>query len=1098
MKLQIQKYHFATVDQLPPEQVAQITSRLAAVASDFSEALANDVASQIVMNIDRKIGAKALTDFLAKIKDTDDYQDLLAITKASNAFQMARLVASIGTYFTQSPAALADAINSYKLWANTYTGTEEGASLATKYSSQGGLAMANMLGAIFSAAQLPTWWKFKSWTESATYWKDMVSPGTYGGTKFILRPDGDGLPMQGLFKEAAKLAAGLDKIDNSKLGLSSNVHPNIAYQQADWGSIVGQSVSSYLWSLQTTPWAYYMTGRNAFSAVFSGLPLALGDAMASGIISYGLQKALGWTKDEFAVSLYGTSSGGGRWVGVGQGVGSMALPFVDAVVATSLLAGYGSASGLGWGSVLDSWWGTGATVYATWMLNKGYRTPVALLPTLVKFDFSSIQNALLIRSLMEKPVEQERDVEAAILNRQYVMDSVKGVPALNLVGGAVGLLESFVGALGISLQVEDLKTAVKQRVAALENHPDEGQDPLSQRVLEQALLMGTAGRHFDIANQIDDFTFAQNGKVKVMKSVVVSQVVDGVVDTTPDVHFYDTEAEIEGVVSGNNLTGRHLINVELANASGDLATYLIRPEATLNLADINLNVPAPLMQIDASGSTVDSTNQFFVFNNKVALIGGQGEDLYLLNESLRPQLNAAGTGLMAGFIRDIHSPGRDAASWMLAASTDPTTGAGHSIHTGTGAEGFAAYQGIHHFFGSNYNDVFTRYGATTVSRVHVTMSGGGGTDVFDLRSGNNEVKLAGGEVRFNGSGLLSAQDNNRDTLVGQGVYSDSAYYAGLFGNHFDADNFNVVQVDQSRTSGLVKVLGHADSHEALMVDFGDQGLRATFKTNSATFGGTAFTNRYELENVSPVVGGSTLRVVADNTIDSLWGTAFADQITVGQGATLKEIHGGGGDDIIDVNVGDVFVGLLAGNSLVQLGAQTSGATLALGEGNEARISTAADATDKAVTVNVFGGWVLDTYVDASAADESINLHALTGQTTFMAGRGDNEVRVNDTASAVNVIANGFGSTSLKFILEDLDGFSLNDLITDDGQFGKFLQTTVGGENLYSTNWLNDSGQITQLSLRGGSLDATTLEVGGSTYQLANLIATAVPEPAAFA
>lgn len=210
------------------------------------------------------------------------------------------------------------------------------------------------------------------------------------------------------------------------------------------------------------------------------------------------------------------------------------------------------------------------------------------------------------------------------------------------------------------------------------------------------------------------------------------------------------------------------------------------------------------------------------------------------------------------------------------------------------------------------------------------------------------------------------------------------------------------------------------------------------------------------------------------------------------------IHGGGGDDTIDVNVGDVFVGLLAGNSLVQLGAQTSGATLALGEGNEARINTGADATDKAVTVNVFGGWVLDTYVDAGATDESINLHALTGRTTFAAGRGDNEVRVNDTASAVNVIANGFGSTSLRFILEDLDGFSLDDLITDDGQFGKFLETSVGGESLYSTNWLNGSGQITQLSLQGGSLDSATLEVGGSTYQLANLIATAVPEPAAFA
>jgi hypothetical protein len=1088
------------LQDLTNADVDQAREALRTSALRFSKLMSNDIADEIAANLDKKIGAKAVIDSLTAFQNLPEHQDVEAITKASNAFQSARLLASRLTYFTQTPAALADAVNLYKLWANTYTGTEEGTKLAAKYASQGGLALSSMVGAIFSAAQLPTWASFKTQADLDKYWNDMVGAGTYSGRNFILNPVGDGLPMRSLYLETAAHLANADKIDNGKLGLASNVHPNIVYQLADWGSMIGPAVSAYLWwTIRSSPWTYYQIARNAVAGAASGIPLALGDAMGSGVFAYGMYKALELSKAGYAMALYDTGAYGGHFVGFGQAVGSMALPFMDALMATGLYAGYGRSAGLGWGSVVDTWWSTAATAYATYALNRGTGTLNALLPTFIKIDFSSIENALFVQSLREKTVAQERDVEDAILERQYGMDILKAIPGANLLGGGTGLIESLVGSLGQNLPVSGFKTAVEERVAALENHPDEGQEPLSQQVLQQALLMGTAERHFDIANQIDDFTFAQNGQVKVMKSVVVSQVVDGVVDTTPDVYFHDTDEEITGVASGNNLTGRHIINVELANTSGDLATYLIRPDAQLRLTDINLQVPAPLMQIDASGSTVDSTNQFFIFNNKVSVLGGQGEDLYLLNESLRPQLNAAGTGLIAGFIRDgISSPGRDAASWMLAASTDPTTGAGHSIHTGTGAEGFAAYQGVQHFFGSNHNDVFTRYGATTVSRVHVTMSGGGGTDVFDLRSGNNEVKLADGEVRFNGSGLATAQDHNRDTLEGQGVYSDSAYYAGLFGNHFDADNFNVVQVDQSGSSGLVKVHGHADSHEALMVDFGDQGLRATFKTDSATFGGTAFTNRYELENVSPAVGGSTLRAVTNGDIDSLWGTAFADQITVGQGATLKEIHGGGGDDTIDVNVGDVFVGLLAGNSLVQLGAQTSGATLALGEGNEARINTGADATDKAVTVNVFGGWVLDTYVDAGATDESINLHALTGRATFAAGKGDNEVRVNDTASAVNVIANEFGSTSLRFILEDLDGFSLDDLITDDGQFGKFLQTSVGGESLYSTNWLNGSGQITQLSLQGGSLDSATLEVGGSTYQLANLIATAVPEPAAFA
>jgi len=1097
----IDKYYFADVNSLAPTQVSQILSQLSAVASDFSDLLTNDVASQVASNIDQKVGAKVVTDMLKTIQGTPEYIDLEAIGKASNAFQSARLLASKATFFTQSPAALADAVNLYKLWANTYTGTEEGARLAAKYASQGGLALSAMAGGIFSSAQLPTWAKFKTQADLDQYWKDMVSPGTYSARNFILTPAGDGLPMQDLYKQTAAHLAGADKINNGKLGVASNVQPNIVYQLADWAGTLGAFFSSFLWSRQTTPWAYYQTGRNAVAGTFSGIPLALGDGMGSGIIAYWLYKALNLDKEAYGKLLYSTGSEGGRSVGFGQFTGSMALPALDALVATGLYAGYGSKSGLGWGSVADSWWSTAATGFATVALNYGVRTPLALLPTYVKIDFSSIQNAILVRSMLDKAWEQERDVEAAILERQFGMDVMKAIPLVNLFGGAVGLIESIVGSLGQNLGVSSFKTAVEQRVAALENHPDEGQDPLSQRVLQQALLMGTADRHYDIANQIDDFTFAQNGKVKVMKSVVVSRVVDGVVDTTPDVHFYDTDAEIEGVASGNNLAGRHVINVELANTSGGLATYLIRPEAQLHLADINLDVPAPLMRIDASGSEVDSTNQFYIFNNKVTVLGGQGEDLYLLNESLRPQINAAGTDLIAGFIRDginslgrdgIYRPGRDAASWMLAASTDTATKAGHSIHTGTGAEGFAVYRGIQHFHGSNFNDVFTRYGATSVSRVQVTLQGGGGSDVFDLRSGNNDVKLSSGEVRFNNSGLTSAQANNRDTLVGEGVYSDAPYYAGLFGNHFDADNFNAVQVDQSRSSGLVKVYGHADSHEALWVDFGDQGLRATFKTDATNIDGTSFTNRYEVENVSTVVGGATLRVVANGNIDSLWGTAFADQITVGQGATLKEIHGGGGNDTIDVNVGDVFVGLSDGNSLVKLGGQTSGTTLALGEGNEAKINTAADATDKAVTVNVFGGAMLDTHVDASASDETINLHALTGRTTFMAGLGSNEVRVNETALAVDVVANALGGGSLKLILEDDNGFSVNDLITDDGQVGKFLRTVVNGNDVYSTNWRNDLGVITELTLHGSSLSGGTLVSGTYSKLLSELIAEPAP------
>lgn len=879
--------------------------------------------------------------------------------------------------------------------------------------------------------------------------------------------------------------------------LIGSLPPSIVVATTEIGAVLSPPVSidvaSYLWSLQNTQFAKYMTVRAGLNSAISGLPLAFGDAAGSGLPAYLLHKL--YPTGDYPGMLYMFGSWGGRAVALGQVTGSMLMPALDAAVASAIYAIHpASTSGVGWGSVVDNWWSVAATSFATVALNAGTGTLWALAPTYVKIDFSSIQNAILVKSMLNKAWEQERDVEAAILERQFGMDVMKAIPLVNLLGGAVGLFESFVGSLGQNLGVSSFKTAVEQRVAALENHPDEGQDPLSQRVLQQALLMGTADRHYDIANQIDDFTFAQNGQVKVMKSVVVSQVVDGVVDTSPDVHFYDTDDEITGVASsGNNLTGQHVIDVELANTSGGLATYLIRPEAQLHLADINLDVPAPLMRIDASGSEVDSTNQFYIFNNKVAVLGGQGEDLYLLNESLRPQINAAGTELIAGFIRDgIHSPGRDAASWMLAASTNAATKAGHSIHTGTGAEGFAVYRGIQHFHGSNFNDVFTRYGATSVSRVQVTLQGGGGADVFDLRSGNNDVTLADGEVHFNGAGLGWVPANILDTLVGEGVYSDASYYAGLFGNHFDADNFNAVQVDQSRSGGLVKVYGHADSHEALWVDFGDQGLRATFKTEYALIGGTSFTNRYEVENVSPAVGGSTLRVVANGDIDSLWGTAFADQITVGQGATLKEIHGGGGNDTIDVNVGDVFVGLSDGNSLVKLGSQTSGTTLALGEGNEAKINTAADATDKAVTVNVFGGAVLDTTVDASASDETINLHALTGRTTFMAGLGSNEVRVNETALAVDVVANALGGGSLKLILEDDNGFSVNDLITDDGQVGKFLRTVVNGNDVYSTNWRNDLGVITELTLHGSSLSGGTLVSGTYSKLLSELIAEPAP------
>ncbi|MES2888662.1 MAG: hypothetical protein V4739_11695 [Pseudomonadota bacterium] len=352
------------------------------------------------------------------------------------------------------------------------------------------------------------------------------------------------------------------------------------------------------------------------------------------------------------------------------------------------------------------------------------------------------------------------------------------------------------------------------------------------------------------------------------------------------------------------------------------------------------------------------------------------------------------------------------------------------------------------------------------------------------------MTISEGSVHFDLSGLSDARDKNRDTLQGQGVYADVALYGTLFNEQFSAKNVNIVTVQQYE-EGLVEVFGSVDAYEGLAVDFNGLGLRAEFKNH-----------QYELTAISTVVPpvGSTapLRAVADLQIDGLFGTVYNDTITLDVDAKLKEVHGGGGNDSIDVNVANIGVYLAQGDSLVKLRSGTSGATLVLREGNEAVIETVTGTTSAAVNVTIFGGLLLDTYVDASISTELLNVNAQSGKSTIHLGFGASEIRVSDSASMVKVIDSQSGSTAaLKFLLQDSDGFNINNFVTTDGQIGQFLHTVENGTNVYTTNWYNSYGDFTVLQFQGDDIANVSLEVAGisGSYLLSNLIATPMPEPA---
>lgn len=428
--------------------------------------------------------------------------------------------------------------------------------------------------------------------------------------------------------------------------------------------------------------------------------------------------------------------------------------------------------------------------------------------------------------------------------------------------------------------------------------------------------------------------------------------------------------------------------------------------------------------------------------------------------------------------------------------------AGHSIHMGTGAEGFAAYEGIYYFVGSGFDDIITRYGGSAGSRVRLDAFGGGGRDVFDLRSGDNHVALGAGMVHFDLDELPSASSINTDELAGQGRFTDLQLYEPLFDNRLGSNNIGTVHVEGT-DNGLAHVFGHDQAFEGVSFDFADAGLTATFKSNATTIDSVSYTDRYEISVRNPFAPSGSpapaLRAVADGHIDALIGTAQTDHITIANGAALKELHGNGGNDVIDVDVAGIGVNMQAGDSLIKLRENTAGARVALGEGNTLDIDTTvqAGASPNAVKVTVAGGMLLDTVIDASGSNALVNLHVLSGKTHFLQGTGSSELLVNEGASRVDVVLNALideadpDAPTLKLVLNDLDDFSLDDLITSDGVMGSFKHELSNDVHTYTTTWINSAGVTTVLSLQDTDADigAVSVVVKGTSYALDQLIAS---------
>ena len=1061
-------------------------------ASDSFEALSTKGAQlqdevQELTGLGKKLTDQLLQDAQNELKTSE--QVLIATEKKALAdgIQWIRLMASLGSIGLYVPGAVSDAVLYHRQAALTYTGTEAGRQWHDYYQGRVIGSALQAAGTLANNMQVPSVWYNlgpgtldKWWDKFRHDWNfpDNRNPWLLGRHRE---------PLGELALEWGAKAAATKKL-GSVYTRKNLLHP-LTFMDSDTWTVINGVAGLALNQYEFRPIGNYLWARH-LAVTAGGLSNFIGNSAATSIPVERLH-AWGLISDAALAQAWitqGSINAGG--VSLAHFILSTIVPAMDVMGQSITWLLYGPESGASLYTAFDSalflgiHYGTMAAL--PWL---GAATLPSMLATnLFRVDSASAANAGHGYQLHQQLLSEGREVEAGVVYQQFWRDAMRATPYVNWLSGWLQIIDLMAGTLpGQGLTLSDFQNAVRQRVAAQENHPQADLPALSQAILDMAKALQAQENYHFITGRADDFPYGSNTQVRVIRSAQVSHVTNGEAATEHDLCFPDEADQVLDPAQADHYHNPVPVRVNLANTTGAVATYHINAPTSITLPDLRLRVDSPNIELDTRDSSADSTNRVIVMDPRSVVRGGAATDLYLLGQELTPIVGTDGR-LLAGFIVDgSHSPGRDVVSFAMAPASSPDSSQGYHVHTGTNYQGFVLYQGIQQFVGSDFDDRFTRYGASGPSDTWVSVVTGTGWDKVDMRSGNNLVLIGQGSVHFNLDTTVSAANmalNPLDlaNLRDQGPWAnDGERYETLYANHFTAQNTNVVTLTPLPSTpgdpgATVHVYGHALAQD--VVDAHQ--LRGPLHVSTLADGQT------RVHQADDTDGAQTLEVTLDANVDSLIGTLGGDTFVFDQPTGIKQVVGMGGDDTYRINTAGMSITAGDGRALIELGIDALNTELNLGDGHRAQLHVkaptaiaSADEPPATVLARIDGG-AHNTWIDASDANVELHVVAMDGWGTIQMG-GLTRVTVGQDMDRLDIQCGQHAQWKELYIEMGDPGFDFDQLITADGQQGKFLKTVVDGQEVYETRWYHASGGYTELRYTGHESDNVEIAALNGTF-----------------
>jgi len=374
-------------------------------------------------------------------------------------------------------------------------------------------------------------------------------------------------------------------------------------------------------------------------------------------------------------------------------------------------------------------------------------------------------------------------------------------------------------------------------------------------------------------------------------------------------------------------------------------------------------------------------------------------------------------------------------------------------------------------FGGSGNDLITSA---------VTSHGNSGNDTINaVLTYSNSPPMYGdeGDDILNGAGadITLVGGEGADTIHGGG--GNDKLYAGGIDPLYTASSGNIARDQADFGTDHDHLYGDAGD-DLLSIGYGDDADGGT-GTNSLTLalGGLSGVT---LDTASIVSGGTTAlnggTISNIQRIDTIWGSAFADTITIATQATTATVYGGAGDDHLNGGASAVVLYGEAGNDVLNGG--SAGDMLHGGAGGDTINGNDGDDT-------IF----IDSTDDALATDH------------YDGGAGTDTLRVANASGALDISA--VSLTGIEALVADRSYYTTLDVLLTAAQLDAFTAITVGGLKLTTGGAVSMAGAavITDsitLAAAGNSLDLTGTLVNDAGFRVFGGIGNDVVTGSAFA